>query len=102
MTELFFELIRLAIGTQERLSRVPSKKEWGRLFKMAERQRLLGICFYGVKKVASPIYDNEASPKYDNEASPQPSPEGKGEEKQIKRTITQASLSPFPSGRGRG
>ena len=55
MTELFFELIRIAIGTQERLSRVPSKKEWGRLFKMAERQRLLGICFYGVKKVASPV-----------------------------------------------
>ena len=67
MTELFFELIRIAIGTQERLSRVPSKKEWGRLFKMAERQRLLGICFYGVKKVASPKYDNEASPKYDND-----------------------------------
>ena len=67
MTELFFELIRIAIGTQERLSRVPSKKEWGRLFKMAERQRLLGICFYGVKKVASPKYENEASPKYDND-----------------------------------
>ena len=63
MTELFFELIRVAIGTQERLSRVPSKKEWGRMFKMAERQRLLGICFYGVKKIASPL----------------PSPEGKGE-----------------------
>ena len=73
MTELFFELIRIAIGTQERLSRVPSKKEWGRLFKMAERQRLLGICFYGVKKVASP--------KYDNEAYPHPLPEGKGENK---------------------
>lgn len=81
MNELFFELIRVAIGTQESLSRVPSKKEWGRLFKMAERQRLLGICFYGVKKVASPIYDNEAYPQYDNEASPQPSPEGKGESK---------------------
>ena len=53
----------VAIGMQERLSRVPSKKEWGRLFKMAERQRLLGICFYGVKKIASPL----------------PSPEGKGE-----------------------
>ena len=81
MNELFFELIRVAIGTQERLSRTPSAKEWKRLFKIAERQRLLGICFYGVKKVASPIYDNEASPKYDNEASPQPSPEGKGESK---------------------
>jgi hypothetical protein len=67
MTELFFELIRVALGKQKCLSRNPSAKEWKRLFKMAERQRLLGICFYGVKKVASPIYDNEASPKYDND-----------------------------------
>lgn len=67
MTELFFELIRVALGKQKCLSRNPSAKEWKRLFKMAERQRLLGICFYGVKKVALPIYDNEASPKYDND-----------------------------------
>lgn len=69
MNELFFELIRVAIGTQERLSRVPSKKEWGRLFKMAERQRLLGICFYGVKKVASPKYDNDDDYDYDPSAT---------------------------------
>ena len=69
MTELFFELIRVAIGTQERLSRVPSKKEWGRLFKMAERQRLLGICFYGVKKVASPKYNNDDDNDYDRNAT---------------------------------
>ena len=73
MTELFFELIRVALGKQKCLSRNPSAKEWKRLFKMAERQRLLGICFYGVKKVASP--------KYDNEAYPHPLPEGKGENK---------------------
>ena len=71
MKELFFELLRVAIGKQECLSRTLSAKEWKRLFKIAERQRLLGICFYGVKR--------GASPKYDNEASPQPSPEGKGE-----------------------
>ena len=68
MKELFFELIRIAIGTQERLSRTPSAKEWKRLFKMAERQRMLGVCFYGVKKVASPVYnendnDNENDKK---------------------------------------
>lgn len=59
MNELFFELIRVAIGKHDCLSRTPSAKEWKRLFKMAERQRLLGICFYGVKKVASPKYDND-------------------------------------------
>lgn len=63
MNELFFELIRVALGKQKCLSRNPSAKEWKRLFKMAEWQRLLGICFYGVKKIASPL----------------PSPEGKGE-----------------------
>ena len=62
MNELFFESIRIAIGSQERLSRNPSVKEWKRLFKIAERQRLLGICFYGVKKVASPKYDNDYDP----------------------------------------
>ena len=67
MTELFFELIRVALDKQKCLSRNPSSKEWKRLFKIAERQRLLGICFYGVKKVASPIYDNEASPQYNND-----------------------------------
>ena len=69
MTELFFELIRVAIGKQDCLSRNPSAKEWKRLFKMAERQRLLGICFYGVKKVASPIYDNDDDNDYDPSAT---------------------------------
>ena len=69
MGELFFELIRVAIGRQVCLSRTPSAKEWKRLFKMAERQRLLGICFYGVKKVASPIYDNDDDYDYDPSAT---------------------------------
>ena len=59
MESLFFELIRVAIGKQDSLSRTPSAKEWKHLFKIAERQRLLGICFYGVKKVASPKYNND-------------------------------------------
>lgn len=42
---LFFELIRVAIGTQESLSRLLSACEWGELYKAAKKQSLIGVCF---------------------------------------------------------
>ena len=45
MDSLFFELIRVAIGTQDRLSRTPSSQEWKVLYDMAKKQSLVGICF---------------------------------------------------------
>ena len=45
---LFYELIRVAIGTQETLSRLPSEAEWEELFEMAVKQSLVGICFFGI------------------------------------------------------
>ena len=48
MNDLFFELIRVAIGTQETLSRLPSEAEWEELFEMAVKQSLVGICFCGL------------------------------------------------------
>lgn len=62
IAQLFFELIRVSIGTQVTLSKPPSAEEWKELYAMAKKQSLVGICFAGVQK-----------------ASPQPSPEGKGE-----------------------
>lgn len=53
MTELFFELIRVAIGTQECLSRIPSVREWSMLRKMAEKQSLMGVCFAGLKRLGA-------------------------------------------------
>lgn len=54
MTEqLFFELIRVSIGTQGMLSRMPSAQEWQALYEMAKKQSLVGVCFAGVKKVLS-------------------------------------------------
>ncbi|MCQ2233344.1 MAG: nucleotidyltransferase family protein [Paludibacteraceae bacterium] len=47
---LFFELLRVAIGTQEALSRQPNADEWEELYKMAKKQSLVGICFAGVQK----------------------------------------------------
>ena len=51
INHLFFELIRVAIGMQDTLSRVPSTQEWKQLYDMAMKQSLLGICFAGVQKV---------------------------------------------------
>lgn len=53
INNLFFELIRVALGTQETLSRYPSAKEWKALYDMAKKQSLLGICFAGVQKTLS-------------------------------------------------
>lgn len=49
MENLFFELIRVAVGRQECLSREPSAAEWAALYAMAEQQTLLGVCFAGLR-----------------------------------------------------
>lgn len=51
MTDLFCELIRVAIGVQDCLSRVPTEREWGKLYDMVKKQSLVGICFAGVQKL---------------------------------------------------
>ena len=48
MNKLFFELIRVAIGTQDALSRLPSETEWEELLDMAVKQSLVGVCFVGL------------------------------------------------------
>lgn len=56
MTEidnLFFELIRVAIGTQESLSRLPKAREWGELYEMAKKQSLIGVCFAGIQRLGA-------------------------------------------------
>lgn len=51
MEQLFFELIRVAIGTQDTISRPPSGNEWADLYTMAKKQSLVGICFSAVQKL---------------------------------------------------
>lgn len=51
INNLFFNLIRVAIGTQDTLTRVPSAHEWDLLYAMAKKQSLVGICFAGVKRL---------------------------------------------------
>lgn len=55
MNELFFELIRVAIGTQESLSRMPSEFEWKALYDMAKKQSLVGICFAGIQGLGADV-----------------------------------------------
>ena len=51
INNLFFELIRVAIGNQVCLSRTPKVNEWQELYAMAKKQSLVGICFAGVQKL---------------------------------------------------
>lgn len=53
MSELFFQLIRVAIGTQETLTLAPSADEWKLLYDMAKKQSLVGICFAAVQRLNS-------------------------------------------------
>lgn len=53
MDELFFELIRISIGSQDCLSRQLNANEWDKLYRLAEKQSLLGICFAGLQNLGA-------------------------------------------------
>lgn len=48
---LLFELIRVALGHREKLSRIPTAKEWHALYDEAMRQAVAGIAFVGIEKL---------------------------------------------------
>lgn len=48
---LLFELIRISIGEQKAFSHTPSAKEWKLLYRIAERQAILGICFVAIRRM---------------------------------------------------
>lgn len=54
---LFFELIRVSIGHQDRLSQTPTEMEWRELYALAEKQALIGICYCGVQRLQKLGYD---------------------------------------------
>lgn len=53
MDSLFYQLIRVAIGTQDSLSRLPSQKEWKALYDMAKKQSLVGVCFAALQRLGA-------------------------------------------------
>lgn len=51
LTELFFQLLQVAIGKRDKLDVAPREGEWAQLLAMAKKQSLAGICFTGVEKL---------------------------------------------------
>ena len=51
MANLFFELLQLAVGTRERLSCIPTNKDWFVAYQQAVEQTVVGGCFYGLELV---------------------------------------------------
>lgn len=53
--DLSFELIQVAIRKRKHFSNVPSEQEWEQLYRMAEKQSVLGVCFRAVKEMADSV-----------------------------------------------
>lgn len=51
MADIIFELIRVALGKQECLSRSLSEVEWQSIYKEIQRQSITGICIYAIDKL---------------------------------------------------
>lgn len=49
--QIFFQLIRVSLGTRICLSHTPRTDEWGELYTMAKKQSLVGVCFAGVQRL---------------------------------------------------
>ena len=48
---LFFELLQVSLGNQNKLSSIPSDKEWAILYAESERQALTGILLHGIDRL---------------------------------------------------
>lgn len=53
MNELFLELLRLSLGTQNTLSHTPSEAEWDALYNIAKAHSVEGICLWGLRKLCN-------------------------------------------------
>lgn len=51
MQELFFELLRVAIGQLDCLSRGPSSQEWNDIYQTSRKHGLVGVCYKGVERL---------------------------------------------------
>lgn len=51
MSNVFFELLQVSLGTRDKLSRMPSAAEWGQLFEEAERQAVAGVMLDGLERL---------------------------------------------------
>lgn len=49
--ELFYELLQIALGQKEALSRTPLEKEWADLFEMSLKQAIAGVIILALDKI---------------------------------------------------
>ena len=52
MQKLFYDLILVALGQKERLSKTPSDQEWNAMYEMAVKQAVAGIAFLALDKLS--------------------------------------------------
>lgn len=50
---MFFELIRLGIGTSNEFAFSPTAQEWEQIFELSQKQTLIGIAFAGIEKLSA-------------------------------------------------
>lgn len=50
--ELFYELVQVALGTRETLSRNPSETEWDELFTLSQKQSVEGVALIALDKLS--------------------------------------------------
>lgn len=51
ITDIFFNLLRFSIGTENEFNHSLTAAEWNRLFDIAKKQTLIGILFIGIEKL---------------------------------------------------
>ena len=52
--KIFFNgLLKVSVNSFSSLSVLPSKNDWQFLYNLAEKQALLGVCFYAIKRLPS-------------------------------------------------
>lgn len=57
MKKLFYELLLVALGKKERLSRNPSAQEWNAMFDMAKKQAVAGVAFLALDRLSQVGYN---------------------------------------------
>lgn len=48
---LFFELLQVALGNRDKLTKVPSAEEWAEIYAESERQAVTGILLHGIERL---------------------------------------------------